>query len=458
MNTLDVFDRFADSESYFTADREVGAVFGGASFAATQVSAGTLVGAVGLHYVFGVSFLWTWVGIWAGWLFSLFAIAPQLRAHGGYTVPDFLAARFGDQTGYVRGFSGGLIALIYLVYTTAQYVAGAVVLETLLGTSQLVGGAIIAALALSYTVVGGMRSSVYTDILQVVVVAGALALATAVALADAGGVSALGSAVASVDPTLLNPVDVPVVVVGLALSFGFGMIVAPYELSRVYAMRDPETVRRAIPVSIAIQVVIATGIAVLGLLARVRLPGLATPDAAVTELALELFGPVVGVALLLGVLAAILSTVDSILLVTASAVAHDLYAETLPALGVVRSPDDASVLRIAQAGTVFGAVVPLVLVDVSGLLGGLVQFIVALYTSLLAATLFVPVVAGLHWSGTTRRGAVAGMVAGLLAVTVWQVLTAPGNLVAVAGDVDPVVPGLLASAVLTVGVSLLTDG
>jgi len=456
MSTTEILDRFVDSESYFTADREVGAVFGGASLVATQVSAGTLVGAVGLHYVFGLGFLWTWVGIWAGWLLSLVAIAPQLRAHGGYTVPDFLDARFGGDSGFVRGLSGGLIAVIYLVYTTAQYVAGAVVLETLVGTSQLAGAATVAALALSYTVVGGMRSSVYTDFLQVVVLVGGVLLAAFVGLAEAGGPGALGTAVASVDASLLNPLDVPAVAVGLALSFGFGMTIAPYELSRVYAMRDPETVRRAIPVSVAIQVVVAACVAVLGLLARARLPDLGTPDAAVTELALELFGPVVGVALLLGVLAAILSTVDSVLLVTASAVAHDLYAEALPALGVLAAPDERRVLRVAQAATVAGALVPLVLVDVSGLLGGLVQLIVALYTSLLAATLFVPVVAGLHWSGTTTGGAVAGMAAGLAAVAGWQLATAPGGPLAAAGVVDPVVPGLCVSAVATVAVSLAT--
>lgn len=456
MRTMGIFDRFEDSEAFFTADREVGSLYGGASLAATQMSAGTLVGAVGLHYLFGLGFLWTWIGIWAGWLLSLVAIAPRLRDHGGYTVPDFLGERFGGDRGYVRGISAGLIAVIYLVYTTAQYVAGSVVLEALLGTPQWVGAAIVAVLALSYTLVGGMRVSVYTDAVQVSVLVGALLLASVAGVVAVGGPGRTIAAVATVDASLLNAIDVPTVAVGIALSFGFGITIAPYELSRVYAMRDPGTVKRAIPVSIAIQAVVAACIALLGLVARVRFPGLGSPDAAVTVLAADLFGSAVGAVLLLGVLAAILSTVDSVLLVTASAVAHDLYAETVPALSGRAAPADGRVLRIAQATTVAAALLPLAFVAVSGLLGGLVQFIVALYTSLLASTLFVPVVAGLHWKGATTAGALGGMVAGLAAVVVWQLTTAAEGSLAAFGAVDPVVPGLLCSVGATVALSVLT--
>lgn len=450
--------RSGDTESFFTADRTVGTLAGGATLTATQVSAGTLVGTVGVHYLTGVSFLWIWVGIWAGWLTSVLFVAPQLRAHGGYTVPDYLADRFGDDDAtVVRGLAAGLIAVIYLVYTTAQYVAGGVVLDALLGFGTLPSAVLVAAAALSYTVVGGMRASVVTDVAQVAFLVAALAAAAVVGVADVGGLGSLGRQVAAADSSLVAWDNQWQQVVNLGAAFGFGIAVAPYELSRVYAMRNPETVRSAVGVAVLIQAVVAVCIALLGLLARVRYAALPSPDAALVRLAMDLFGPVIGVVLLFGVLAAILSTVDSVLLVTASAVAHDLYEETLPALGVTAPPSDPAVMRVATAATVGAAVVPIGLTAAAGALGGLVQFIVALYASLLGATLFAPVVAGLHWRRATTRGALAGIFAGFVAVVAWQLLTNPGAPLSWAAVVDPVFPGVACSTLATVGVSLLGD-
>jgi SSS family solute:Na+ symporter/sodium/proline symporter len=451
MSTLPLDTTESDAESFFTADRSVGALLGGASLTATQVSAGTLVGTLGVHYLTGVGFVWVWAPIWLGWLVSTLFVAPQLRAHGGYTVPDFLAARFDSP--WLRGVAATFIAAIYLVYTTGQYVAGGVVLGTLFGVGDLTAAAVVAALALSYTAVGGMRASIYSDVAQVALVVVALAAAAAVGVADVGGLGALDAAAASIDPGLVAPTGGWRTVVALGLAFLFGIAVAPYELSRVYAMRDPDTVRESIGIAVAIQAIVGACIAVLGVLARVRYPELATADAALVELAFGVFGPVLGGLLLLGVLAAILSTVDSILLVTASAVAHDFYAETLPALGVLDEPSDDRVLRVSRATTVAAAVIPVGLAAAAGVLGGLVQFIVGLYSALLGATLFVPVVAGLHWAGTTRAGALAGMTAGFAVATACQLLAAAGAPIASAAVFSPVVPGVAASALATVAVS-----
>jgi SSS family transporter len=442
-----------DDESFYAADRQVGVLFGAMSLTATQVSAGTLIGTVGIHYTVGVGFGLIWLGIWAGWLCSMLFVAPPLRAAGGYTVSNYLATRFGTGNGHVRALAAVFVAAIYLVYTTAQYVAGGILLQAIFGLEQFVGMSLLMVFALSYTVVGGMRFSVYSDVIQVAVLVGGVAVAATVGVLDVGGLGALASEASRIDPKLLSLSGAPALTLGLAMSFGFGITVAPFELSRVYAMRDPATVRRAIPLSVLIQAVIAVCIATLGLLARVRFPELANPDAAVTALALDLFGPVVGSLLLLAVVAAILSTVDSVLLVTSAAVSSDLYAKALPALGLLEAaPDRTRLVRVGQAATVLAAVAPLVLALFSGWLGGLVQLIVALYTSLLAGALFVPVVGGLHWSGATKAGALGGMVGGFCAVALWQFLRT-ASVLPVGQAVDPVVPGLLCSLVAFVFLS-----
>lgn len=448
--------RTSNAESFYAADRRIGGVFGAMSLTATQISAGTLIGTIGIHYVVGLSFGLVWLGIWCGWIASLLLVGPQLRASGSLTVSEFLSERFDGDAKAVSGVTALLVSVIYLVYTTAQYVAGAVVLDAVFGLPRVVGIAAFAGVALSYTLLGGMRLSVYSDVVQVAALSIGVVAATVVGVTRIGGVGSLLDAAAAADPALLSGTSAPALTVGLALSFGFGIAVAPYELSRVYAMRDPATVRRAIPISIALQAVIAACIAALGLLARVRFPGLADPDASVVRLALDLFGPAVGVLLLGAVVAAVLSTVDSVLLVTSAAVAHDLYERTLPGLGVVKRPSPARVRRVSRLATVAAAVVPAALAVNPGPFGGVVQLIVALYASVLGSTLFVPVVGGLHWAGATRTGALAGVVGGFCTATAWQLATevGPGDALGPLAAIDPVVPGVAASAVGFVALSL----
>lgn len=307
-----------------------------------------------------------------------------------------------------------------------------------------------------------MRASVLSDALQATLMVCGLLVAVAVGLEQVGGVDALYGRAVAVDPTLFGWGMSPVRIAGFAAAFGLGMVVAPYEVSRVYAMRNPETVETAIKGSIAIQAVVAVCVALLGLIARITHPSLASPDAAVAVLVQSLLGPLVGGTLLIAILAAILSTVDSVLLVSASALAHDLYAVVLrPEDGIDLDPLDASpeddVLVVARVATVLAAVLPFGLAVHRDLIGGLVQVIVALYAALVAGTLFAPVVLGLHWEGTSTWGGLAGVVVGFGTVVGWHVATDIAGVVAEpAAAVPPVIAGVLASAAAVVVVSTLS--
>jgi SSS family transporter len=452
-------DSHSQVERFFVADRDVGSLAGSASLAATQMSAGTLVGTVGIHYAVGISFAAVWPGIWLGWLLSMLYIAPQLRAFGGVTVPDYLAARF-DNDGAggrrTRGIAASLIALIYFVYTAAQYVAGGVILEATLLIPRLWGMVALVAIVLVYTTVGGMRASIASDGVQVLLMLVGLVLATTIGLVKSGGPGPLLQEVHALDSSLLGLGMSPADLTGFALAFGLGVAVAPYEVSRIYAMKSPDTVRRAIRGSIAIQAVVAVCVVVLGLLARVRYPGLATPDAAVATLAESFFGPIVGSLLLLAVLAAVLSTVDSVVLVSSSALAYDLYAALLRPIGGVSLFED-DILVVSRITTVAVAVVPLALAMRPAALGGLVQLIVALYSALIAGALLVPVLLGLHWERTTTPAAIFGVLVGAVAVACWHLLTdVSGTLGPPISILPPVVVGVGASVAVVVVGSLLS--
>jgi SSS family transporter len=461
------YDGAASVRRFFVTEGTVGRVAGSASLAATQLSAGTLVGTIGIHYAVGISFLAIWPGIWLGWLFSLVFIAPQMHRFGGVTVPDYFAARYTDDGAdgdLARAVVAMLVAGIYLVYTAAQYVAGGVILQALFDVPQVWAMAGIAVLTLAYTATGGMRASVVSDVVQMALMVIGLLATVAVGLGEVGGVGPLYRQSVAIDPSLFGLGMTPTRIAGFAMAFGLGMAVAPYEIGRVYAMRDEATVVAAIKGSVLIQAVVAVCVAVLGLVARVLFPDLATPDAAVVELALSMLGPVVGGLLVLGIFAAILSTVDSILLVTASAIAHDLYACTLrgrfidPAW-VERLPgSDRDVMLVTRLATVGGTVAPLLLVLRPGVLGGLVQLIVALYATLLAGTLFAPLVLGLHWERTTTAGGLAGVLVGFASVVLWHLATDVTATIADPIAATPTVAvGVLASSVSVVAVSVLIE-
>lgn len=447
-----------DSEEFFVGRREVGAVAGGATLAATQLSAGTLVGTVGVHYATGASFLLIWIGIWTGWLLSAALIGPQLRAFEGVTLPDFLAARFdaGHDGAAIRAVSASVVVVAYLVYTSAQYLAVARVSETWLAVPGELVMVIVTLLALGYVTTGGMRASIRTDVLQVVLLLGGTGLAAVTAVGAVGGPTALVGQLRAVDPSLVGVGMEPTRLAGFALAFGLGLMAAPNELSRMYTFRDSTTVRRAILVSIGLQAVVAVSIAALGLVARLRFPGLATPDAAAVRLVVSLFGPVVGGLFVLALVAAVLSTVDSVLLVSASALAHDFYAQALPALGAIDRPTDAAVLRASKLATVFAATVPLGFALFPGPFGELVQLIVAFYASLIAAALLPEILAGFHWERATPRAALGGTVAGFAVATGWQLLVREGPLLSGLAVVDPVVPGVVANTAVLVGVTLVS--
>lgn len=449
------YTRTESEADFLVADRSVGPVVGGATLAATQMSAGTLVGAFGIHYLFGVGFVWIWTGLWAGWLVSLVFVAPRLRAFGRITLTDFIAARYADDGAggdYARAVSAVVIVIGYTVFLTAQVTAGGLFLQSILGIPQPVGVGAMALVAVAYTAFGGMHASVLTDLLQAVVMVTGAVLAVPLALQVAGGVEGVNAVLRSFQPTLVGQAFSIPELVGFMTAAGFYIVAAPDEATRIYAMRDEATVRTAIGVSLVIQAIIAVTIALLGVTMRVLFPALSTPDLAAVVMSQYLLGPVLGGLFVAAVFSAILSTMDSVLIVSAAGVAHDIYAMLIDPEATERRKLWANRLAVLVLGTV-----PVALALNRGILGGLIQFIVILLLSLLGSAFFAPVLLGLHWRRANTPGGVAGMVTGFVTAAVWHAGTevyafVPAALTRYVGD--PVIPGVAVSLVATVIVSL----
>jgi SSS family transporter len=427
------------SEDFLVAGRSIGPVVGGAAFAATQMSAGTFVGTFGVHYLTGASFLWIWAGLWMGWLISATLVGPKLQAFRGQTVPDYVATRFNSQT--ARGIAAILLVVAYTVYLTAQYQAGGNVFQTLLGIPLLWGALIILGITLIYTMVGGMRATAYSDFVQAIIMAGVFFAAIPILFSQAGGTAFVGGFLTELDPNLTAWSMGFTELAGFGAAFGLSIAVAPYELARMYTLRDRRTVKLAIGVAFVFQAIIGISVAAAAMAVHSMYPYIPNPDIASTVMSVNILPPVVGALFVVAILAAIMSTVAGIMIVSASAISHDFYTTMIRP-----EASDREKLMVNRLAVLVLAIVPIFLTLQQF---DLVQFIVLLQASLTASFFFAAVVVGLNWKRGTAMGAIFSMLGGFLSAMLWYFADNPLGL-------DPVVPGVLVSLVLFVVVSLAT--
>ncbi len=398
-------------EDFLTAGRSIGPWVGGAVLAATQISAGTLVGTVGRHYATGVSWVWVWPGVWCGWLVSAIFVGPKLREFGAVTIPEYLAARFHSET--ARVLSAIFIVCAYMILLVAQYQACGVLFESIFGFKPIYAMVILTCSTLLYTTLGGVRSSSYIDFLQIMIVVSGLLLSVPVLAHYSGGVRSAGSFLATLDLRIVGSWYNGKQLFGFALSFGLAIAAAPYEMVRFNSMRDKATVRYAIGVCFIFQALIGSCVLLMGLLTRALFPSLPSPDQASSMMAMNVLPPLVGSLFMVALLSAIMSNVNAILLVASSGISHDIYGKAINPRASERVK-----LAINRASIVVLSFFPVWFAlnrytDV--------QSIVVLQTRFVASFFFVPMVLGLNTRGGSSRAAVAAMLAGVAGCLAWSI-------------------------------------
>ncbi|MGQ0736937.1 MAG: sodium:solute symporter family protein [Acidobacteriota bacterium] len=394
---------------FLAAGRSIGPWVGGAVLAATQISAGTYVGTLGRHYLTGVSWAWIWFGLWSGWLISAMLVAPKLRRFGALTVADYVGKRFASEG--ARTLAAALIIVTYSILLTAQFQAIGEIASAVFGIAPITAMLALLASTGFYTALGGVRSSSYVEFVQTVIMVLALLLAMPVVLSNVGGLTALGEHVGSIDPRLTSWWFGWRELVAFGLAFGLSIAAAPYEMTRYYSMRDVTTVRYAIGISMGAQVLIGSSVMVLGLGMRGIFPYLPSADQASSIMASTVMTPLLGSLFLVAMLSAIMSTVNSILLVTGGAFSHDLYKRLINPAASERQ-----LVWVARVSVVALGLVPFFFAT---LRLGDVQAIVVEQAKFIASFFFVPVVVGLNWRRGTKEGAIWSMAAGFAGCLVW---------------------------------------
>lgn len=430
-------------EDFLAAGRSIGPWVGGAVLAATQISAGTFVGTLGRHYLTGVSWIWIWFGVWSGWVVSAIFVAPKLRRFGALTVADYVGKRFASEG--ARTLAAALIILTYTILLVAQFQAIGEIASAILGIAPMTAMVALLASTGFYTALGGVRSSSYIEFVQTLIMVLSLLFAVPVVISHVGGLAALGEYVGAIEPRMTAWWFTWRELVAFAAAFGFSIAAAPYEMTRYYSMRDVATVRYAIGIALVAQVLIGSSVMILGIGMRGIFPYLPSADQASSIMASTVMPPLLGSLFLVAMLSAIMSTVNSILLVTGGTFAHDLYKRL-----VNPQASQARLIWVNRASIVVLGLVPFwfasqKLADV--------QAIVIEQAKFIASFFFVPVVLGLNWRRGTKEGAIWSMVAGFLGCLIWGFTFQRGFA---SHGIDSVEVGVALSAVTFIVVSRAT--
>lgn len=326
--------RTRDEEDFFLGGRKLGALVAAVSYSSSASSAWTLLGVSGMAFVIGLPVIWIAGGSITGMLIAWFWIAPRIsaytRKHGHITLTDLLAhGSDGTPRRRITITASLIILLSFTFYVAAQFQATGNLFSSSFDFSMTGSILIGASIILVYTLLGGFWAVSVTDTVQGLLMAATALLLPLAALAEAGGWGGFIDSLKAVSsPAQLSWTGTNAALYGAgvivgSLAISLGTYGQPHLLVRFMALRDERALHFGRMITIAWYLLVFSGMCLLGLLGHVLVQQIDNPENIFFVLANDLFSPVVAGILLAGVLSAIMSTADSQLLVSASAVARD---------------------------------------------------------------------------------------------------------------------------------------
>lgn len=452
------YTRTRSIDGYMLAERGLHPAVAALSANAADMSGWLLMGLPGAIYAAGLIEAWIAIGLtigaWLNWKF----VAPRLRAYteiagDSITIPSFFERRVRDSSHVLRVVSAVVILVFFTFYVSSGMVAAGKFFESSFGWSYLNGMMLVAFVTLLYTLFGGFLGATLTDVAQGLLMFVALLAVPIVALVQLGSPAELMDQARTVNPEAFNLFSgigdgaLPWVVgVISTAAWGLGYFGQPHIIVRFMALRTPREARFGRWVSTSWMIITALGAISTALIGISYFAGdpertLEDPETVFLLLSQIFFHPLIAGFVLAAVLAAIMSTMSSQLVVCSSALVEDLVNLT----GRKASPQ--RLLMYGRLGVLVVALVAFLLaLDSDSAILELVAFAWAGF-----GAAFGPLVLlSLYWRRLTAPGAIAGMIAGAATVFVW------GNIDALSSRMYEIVPGFLLNLVVAVVVSLMT--
>ena len=442
-----------DLEGYLLGGREVGPLVTALTLQSTSMSGFMFLGAGSLAYTTGYWSLWFAAGDIGGGVLNLSIIGRRMRKlsqmMGSLTSIEYLEARYPSPV--TRLIAASLSVFLLAFYVLAQFIAGGKGMALVTGLDYEWALLIALAIITIYTLLGGYLAVAYTDFFQSLIMLVGVVWILGAALVHVGGFTAANRTLAEIDPTILSIWGTGLgfegqwgVVAGAVLVFSAGYMGWPHVVTRHMAMKRPSTARLAGAYATVWNLLFVSTPYLVGILAILILPNLDDPELAIFEVAQTLLPSAVTGIVMAAIMAAIMSTADSLLLQTGSIASRDLYERFINPSAAEQQMlwvSRAFVLAIGIIGYLVALVEP-----------PAVAFVVIFATSVLGSAFAPAFVCAVWWKKANTPGAIASMVVGAATSVLWELAD-----LAATTTLAPVTVGLTVSTVAIVVVSLATQ-
>ncbi|TYR80100.1 sodium/proline symporter PutP [Priestia megaterium] len=446
------YKRTSNLSDYVLGGRTLGPGVTALSAGASDMSGWLLMGLPGAMFVQGLSASWIVIGLtlgaYANWIF----VAPRLRkytevANNSMTIPAFLENRFNDDSKMLRTISGVVIILFFTFYVSSGIVSGGVLFETTLNLDYELGLWIVVGVVVLYTLFGGFLAVSWTDFVQGIIMFVALILVPIVTILQIGGVDSAFDQVKSIDTNLFDIFKGTSLLGIISLfAWGLGYFGQPHIIVRFMAISSVKEIKPARRIGMSWMLLSVIGAMLTGFigLAYYTKQGieLSDPETVFIGLSTILFHPIIAGFLLAALLAAVMSTISSQLLVTSSSLTEDLYKTFFR-----RSASDK---ELVMMGRLFVLLVSLIGVMIAYNKTGTILSLVGYAWAGFGAAFGPVILLSLYWKRMNKWGALAGMVLGAATVVIWTQIPFLADLL------YEMIPGFIVSLLGIVVVSLLT--
>jgi len=447
---------------YVLGGRGLGSWVTSLSAQASDMSGWLLMGLPGAAYFTGIDAAWIAIGLFIGTYLNWKFIAKRLRiytqvSNDSLTMSDFLENRFKDKTKLLRIISSLFILFFFLIYTSAGLVSGAKLFNYVFNIPYVLALTIGAFVIVSYTFLGGFMAVCWTDFFQGLLMFIAIVLVPIAGLITLGGINNTVTEINNINPEILNvftsfnnetnlyePISFITIVSSLA--WGLGYFGQPHILSRFMAINSPKEIKKARHIAIVWVFISLIAAISIGLIGKIYIlnNNIVLPDKEKIFMAMiqSLFNPVVAGLFLAAILAAIMSTADSQLLVTSSALTQDIYYSFIN-----KKASQKQLLWVSRISVMIVAIIAYIIaLNPNNSVMDLVSYAWAGF-----GAAFGPIIIlSLFWKRTNSYGALAGILSGGIMTIFWKSLS--GGIF----DLYELVPGFVFSFVIIIVVSLLT--
>jgi sodium/proline symporter len=447
----------SDVAGYMLGGRSLSPSVAALSAGASDMSGWMLMGLPGAMYLSGISSLWIAIGLVLGAFLNYLIVAPRLRtyteiANDSITLPDFFENRFNDNSRLLRVVSSVVIVVFFTLYTSSGIVAGGKLFESSFGLNYEMGLYVTAGVVVAYTLFGGFLAVSLTDFVQGCIMFVALVLVPIVTMNEVGGVSEIHASINTIDPALLD-IFSGVSLIGIisAMAWGLGYFGQPHIIVRFMAIRSVKDMPAARRIGMSWMIVSIIGAMATGFagIAYVSKTGLQLDDAETIFIVLSqiLFSPLIAGFLLAAILAAIMSTISSQLLVTSSSLTEDFYKTFLH-----RDASDKQQVLVGRISVFLVALLAIYLAYDRN--SSILTLVSNAWAGFGAA--FGPVVIGcLYWKKMTRNAALAGMITGAVTVLLWIYAPITMNGQSLSSVMYEIVPGFILCSLVIYIVSII---